>query len=203
MKFSTAQEVKNIEALRALGFNMDKNHFDSIIIRTEHQAIQPNRDYWKQSKESFCSFILGHKDNSKFTENLPNTLRAERLVSFMLLVDAMIDQLKERKELMDKLDLYASNLFSPEFPPCGNNADWSVSAWYVGVNEPNDEDGDLYLLDHEDGKYSITRRNYIGDGETEHIELIIIDLNQAHNLEDGRKMIDLLAHSGTYIVHNL
>jgi len=203
MKFSPAQEIKHLETMKALGLDMNSNHLNSIVIRTEHEAIQEGRDYWKQAKESLALFILDHKDNARFTENLPNSARGERLVSYMTMIDGMIVDLKDRGDFFTQLNEYADKLFSPEFPPCGNNADWSVRAWYVGIHTPLEEDGDRYILDHEDGTYSITKRDYIGDGETEQVDLITIDLNHARNVEEGREMLNLLGQSGTYIVHNL
>jgi hypothetical protein len=44
---------------------------------------------------------------------------------------------------------------------CGLNADWSVSAWHIGPSaSPNQHDGDLYLLDDEDGYMSLVQRTY-------------------------------------------
>lgn len=203
MKFSLNQEINNIASLRALNIEMDAKQLDSILIRSEYLAVQEDQDFWKKVKESLTLYILDHKQNSNFTEKLSNPARARRLIEYMTLIDVMVGQLKGRASFLEQLNSYAETLFSPEFPSCGNNSFWGVSAWYVGINTPLEEDGDLYIIDHEDGKYSITRRNYIGDGDTEQVDLITVDLNQARNIEEGREMLNLLGHSGTYIVHNL
>ena len=51
--------------------------------------------------------------------------------------------------------------------PCGLNADWCVQAWHLGDGEPNRLDGDLYLLDTEDGHWEIVSRHYSESGNDE------------------------------------
>jgi|2_EtaG_2_1085320.scaffolds.fasta_scaffold16235_2 hypothetical protein len=60
--------------------------------------------------------------------------------------------------------------------PCGLNADWSVSAWRINVPLVSGPapmcDGGTYLLDNEDGTFSIVRRwlneaDYIHEYEVE------------------------------------
>ena len=49
--------------------------------------------------------------------------------------------------------------------PCGLNADWSVRAWHLGPGKvPNMTDGDVYILDDEQGGFSVVRRWYEREG---------------------------------------
>ncbi len=48
---------------------------------------------------------------------------------------------------------------------CGSNADWFSAAYHLGNGAPNHEPGGVYLLDNEDGNWSVIRRYYVtGDG---------------------------------------
>mgnify|MGYP003652053588 CR=1 FL=1 len=40
-------------------------------------------------------------------------------------------------------------LLSHHLTACGLNADWCVSAWHVGGNEPNTVSGDIYVVEDE------------------------------------------------------
>lgn len=40
----------------------------------------------------------------------------------------------------------------------GLNADWSVTAWFLGPGRPNLTDGAYYFLDSEDGTWNVVRR---------------------------------------------
>ena len=44
---------------------------------------------------------------------------------------------------------------------CGLNADWSVSAWFIGSGPANKASGSRYILDNEDGSYSLVERWYL------------------------------------------
>lgn len=68
------------------------------------------------------------------------------------------------------------NLFDRSFRQCGLNADWSTRAWAIDKGPVNTTEGGSYLLDHEDGTYSVTRRYYKDEGD-EFVELIRIDIN--------------------------
>jgi len=41
---------------------------------------------------------------------------------------------------------------------CGLNSTWCVEAWHYGFNEPNITDGDIYVVDQEDGTFDVVRR---------------------------------------------
>lgn len=57
-----------------------------------------------------------------------------------------------------------NELYAMGFGNCGHNGDWSVSAWQLSsmsCGKPNWDDGGIYLLDSEDGTYSVVQRFYI------------------------------------------
>lgn len=43
---------------------------------------------------------------------------------------------------------------------CGNNGDWSVDAWCLSNGIPNRHNAGIYLLDSENGTYSVVQRFY-------------------------------------------
>jgi len=63
--------------------------------------------------------------------------------------------------------------------PCGLNADWCVSAWFIKPQRvtfdresvPNMSDGSAYLVDNEDDSFSIVRR-YYRDNDNDRIDEI-------------------------------
>ena len=58
------------------------------------------------------------------------------------------------------------------FPSCGLNGDWSVSAWHIDIaGTANRTDGGCYLLDDENGCFSIVRRWYVED-DNDRIEVL-------------------------------
>ena len=51
---------------------------------------------------------------------------------------------------------------SSELTACGLNADWNCQAWHIGPStHPNSTGGDWYILDNEDGTYSLVERWYL------------------------------------------
>jgi len=51
-----------------------------------------------------------------------------------------------------------------EFVQCGLNADWCVTSYHLGPSgEPNKNSGDMYLVDNEDGTWSIMQVVYPTD----------------------------------------
>jgi len=49
--------------------------------------------------------------------------------------------------------------------PCGLNADWFCQAWHLGPSKfPNSTANDYYVIDSEDGSYSLARY-FIGEDE--------------------------------------
>lgn len=195
MNLTSQEQTSAINVLNVLGFKICSQDLDSIIDRLEHTPVRIGGGLWAHYKELLTRLILEYKQTANFVDDYP--------MLFPGIVNVMIEQLKRKDDLLEDLAGYANKLFSPEFPPCGSNSDWGQPAWYVGINEPNDENGDRYILDHGDGKYTLTQRTYLGDGDDRHLDLISIDLNQAHTLAEGKEMLDLLSHTGIYIVHNL
>tara|TARA_R110000751_G_scaffold122965_2_gene223625 strand:+ start:110 stop:517 length:408 start_codon:yes stop_codon:yes gene_type:complete len=68
----------------------------------------------------------------------------------------------------------ADTLLSHHFTACGLNADWGVSAWHVGGNEPNRVSGDTYVVEDEDtfplpARFFVVQRFYI-DGDNDEIK---------------------------------
>ena len=61
----------------------------------------------------------------------------------------------------------ADTLLSHHFTACGLNADWCVSAWHVGDNEPNTVSGDIYVVEEEDidepARFFVVQRFYTDD----------------------------------------
>lgn len=79
-----------------------------------------------------------------------------------------------------------ANNSNPEdygFRYCGQNADWSVSAWHVGPSKvPNINEGDVYILeDDESSDYFVARRWYDDDERGDEIE----DLGTFATLKDA------------------
>jgi len=67
----------------------------------------------------------------------------------------------------------ADTLLSHHFTACGLNADWCVSAWHVGDNEPNRVSGDIYVVEDEDdfpkaARFFVVQRFY-KDGDNDEI----------------------------------
>lgn len=67
-------------------------------------------------------------------------------------------------------------LLSHHFTACGLNADWCVSAWHVGDNEPNTVSGDIYVVEEEDdfdepARFFVVQRFYEDDDNDEINEL--------------------------------
>ena len=51
---------------------------------------------------------------------------------------------------------------SSELTACGLNADWNCQAWHVGPSvHPNSTGGDRYILDGEDGTYSLVEHWFL------------------------------------------
>jgi len=105
--------------------------------------------------------------------------------------------------LYDSLRKTAEQRFTTFYKPCGLNADWSTQAWYIGTGTPNEMLDDYYIVDNEDGSYSICKRVLDDDQEDKAVELIRIDLHLANDMELGLEMIDLLNHTAVYINQNL
>tara|TARA_R110000737_G_scaffold258317_1_gene266877 strand:- start:26 stop:307 length:282 start_codon:yes stop_codon:yes gene_type:complete len=61
----------------------------------------------------------------------------------------------------------ADTLLSHHLTACGLNADWCVSAWHVGDNEPNTVSGDIYVVEEEDidepARFFVVQRFYTDD----------------------------------------
>lgn len=73
--------------------------------------------------------------------------------------------------------------------PCGSNGDWCVNAWHMGPGpKPNQTSGDTYLLDQEDGTFSVVQRFYDEDlpeplGDNDEIRRVIDDATLAQAIE--------------------
>lgn len=195
MNLTSQEQTSAINVLNVLGFKICSQDLDSIIDRLEHMPVRIGGGLWVQYKELLTRLILEYKQTANFVDDYP--------MLFPGIVNVMIEQLKRKDDLLEDLAGYANKIFSQEFPSCGSNSDWGQPAWYVGINEPNEENGDRYILEHGDGKYTLTKRTYLGDGDDRHLDLISIDLNQAHTLAEGKEMLNLLSHAGIYIVQNL
>lgn len=64
----------------------------------------------------------------------------------------------------------SDTLLSHHLTACGLNADWCVSAWHVGDNEPNTVSGDIYVVENEDNfdepaRFFVVQRFYIDDND--------------------------------------
>lgn len=61
---------------------------------------------------------------------------------------------------------------------CGLNADWSACAWHLGPsNDPNRVDGDVYLLDSEEGEQVIVARKFPSRDDESAIEIVAEELS--------------------------
>ena len=63
----------------------------------------------------------------------------------------------------------SDTLLSSHLTACGLNADWCVSAWHVGDNEPNTVSGDIYVVEEEDidepARFFVVQRFYTGNDD--------------------------------------
>ena len=46
----------------------------------------------------------------------------------------------------------------------GLNADWNCDAWHVDYGPPHRQSGDIYVLDNDDGSYTVVRRWHMRHG---------------------------------------
>ena len=63
----------------------------------------------------------------------------------------------------------SDTILSHHLTACGLNADWCVSAWHVGGNEPNRVSGDIYVVEEEDiddpARFFVVQRFYTDDDD--------------------------------------
>lgn len=73
------------------------------------------------------------------------------------------DAAEEAKRTLEELVLKAL-IEAGKIRPCGLNADWSYPAYHVGPStQPNRVSGDVYVLDDEEGTFSVVRRTFDED----------------------------------------
>jgi len=60
-------------------------------------------------------------------------------------------------ESAEPVSAYHASFGKPEWTQCGLNSDWSYDAWHYGHSIPNTVDGDYYVLDKEDGTFSVVQ----------------------------------------------
>lgn len=195
MNLIPRDQASHIKLLNVIGFKITSQDLDTIIDRLEHMSVRPGGGLWIQYKELLTELIFAFKQTVNFVDDYP--------MLFPGIVNVIIDQLKRQDDLIESLADYASALFSVAYPACGNNSDWGLPAWYVGLNEPNEENGDRYILDHGDGKYTLTQRTYLGDGDDRQLDLISIDVSAAQSTGEGREMLHLLDNSAAFILLSL
>lgn len=62
-------------------------------------------------------------------------------------------------EKMEEIEETITEIFKEYmWQECGLNSTWCVQAWHYGFDEPNYYDGDVYVVDQEDGTYDVVRR---------------------------------------------
>lgn len=195
MKLLPQEQASHVKLLNVIGFKISSQDLDYVIDRLEHTPIRIGGGLWVQYKEQLTELILKFKQTVNFVDDYP--------MLFPGIVNVIIEQLKRQDDLIESLADYASALFSVAYPSCGNNSDWGLPAWYVGLNEPNEENGDRYILDHGDGKYTLTQRIYLGAGDDRQLDLISIDVSAAQSTGEGREMLHLLDNSAAFILLSL
>jgi len=100
---------------------------------------------------------LGRKGDSRFSGSRKWT--PESVVN-RLLEDLADDDEAAYAQDPDPNEARATMLFGQHV---GLNADWSVTAWFLGPGKANRTSGAYYLTDNEDGTWSIVQRYYEDD----------------------------------------
>ena len=76
--------------------------------------------------------------------------------------------------------------------PCGLNADWWMRAWHFGPGDrPNWVDGDVYVLDDEEGAFNVVR-SYVRDDD----EPSVVDIATCDDFQTACAIASALAANG-------
>lgn len=208
MKISSLKKESYFSSFRNIDIELTPETLDQIMDQCYSSVFNTStsdEDYWTSFRTNLGSLILSKEENMRFCSKIDFTKSNayfRRMDEFVRLLDDIIKDIKHGDCIMDKLNIRVRESIESQFTGGGHNADWSCAAWYVGyTGTSEEEDGSCYIIDNENGTYSITQRNYVDD-DFQDIQLITIDLNQAKDAQQGYDMIDLLVQSATYIKHN-